>query len=129
MVAAAFKPASSGAGGRTTYAIHTDHLGGTNVVTDQGGEVTEVTDYYPYGGLRIDDQAGSFTGVPVVLEQLWKSFDNCSTATGTPPALPVAPVNRGQGTGGVGYRAIWGEPTRRIEEILLSFRRWSLTCR
>ena len=27
------------------------------------------------------------------------------------------------------YRAIGGPPTRRIEEILLSFMPWSLTCR
>ena len=38
--------------------------------------------------------------------------------------LPLRPS-----TGGVGYRAIGGEPTRRIEEILLSFIPWSLTCR
>ena len=45
--------------GKITHTIHADHLGGTNVLTDQGGEVTEVTDYYPYGGLRIN--TGSFT--------------------------------------------------------------------
>ena len=47
MAMAAFKPATSN--GKITHTIHTDHLGGTNVVTDQGGEVAEVTDYYPYG--------------------------------------------------------------------------------
>ena len=59
MAMAAFKPATGN--GKITHTIHTDHLGGTNVITDQGGEVSEVTDYYPYGALRIDDQAGSFT--------------------------------------------------------------------
>ena len=59
MAMAGFKPATSN--GKITHTIHTDHLGGTNVVTDQGGEVMEATDYYPYGSMRIDDQAGSFT--------------------------------------------------------------------
>ena len=59
MVATAFKPATNP--GKITYTIHTDHLGGTNVVTDGGGEVAEVSDYYPFGSLRIDDRASSFT--------------------------------------------------------------------
>ena len=59
MVAAAFTPATNP--DTITYPIHTDHLGGANVVTDEGGEVTEVSDYSPFGSLRIDDQAGSFT--------------------------------------------------------------------
>jgi hypothetical protein len=56
---ASFKPATNA--GTITHTIHTDHLGGTNVVTDEGGEVAEVNDYYPYGDLRIDEQTGSFT--------------------------------------------------------------------
>ena len=43
----------------TTNYIHTDHLGGTNVVTDENGEVKEVTDYYPFGEQRIN--TGTFT--------------------------------------------------------------------
>jgi hypothetical protein len=35
MVAAAFKPAT-GASGHSTYFIHTDHLGGTNVTPQEG---------------------------------------------------------------------------------------------
>ena len=38
--------------------IHTDHLGGTNVTTDESGEVSQVLDYYPYGDERIDNQYG-----------------------------------------------------------------------
>lgn len=48
MVAASFKPATRG----ITHIVHTDHLGGTNVVTSDGGAVTEVSDYYPYGDTR-----------------------------------------------------------------------------
>ena len=42
----------------TTY-LHPDHLGGTNVTTDEGGEVTQTLDYYPYGSQRI--ATGSFS--------------------------------------------------------------------
>jgi RHS repeat-associated protein len=40
-----------------TY-IHTDHLGGTNVVTNSSGAVAELLDYYPYGSNRLDQQTG-----------------------------------------------------------------------
>ena len=42
----------------TTY-LHPDHLGGTNVATDENGEVVQTLDYYPYGSLRI--ATGSFS--------------------------------------------------------------------
>ena len=41
----------------TTY-IHPDHLGGTNVATDENGEVVQTLDYYPYGAQRV--ATGSF---------------------------------------------------------------------
>lgn len=41
----------------TTSYIHTDHLGSTNIVTDEDGEVTQTLDYYPYGGQRINEGA------------------------------------------------------------------------
>jgi RHS repeat-associated protein len=37
---------------KTRY-VHPDHLGSTNVVTDEGGNVAETLDFYPYGGTRI----------------------------------------------------------------------------
>ena len=40
------------------YYILTDHLNGTNVVTDSSGVATETLDYSPYGGVRRDDRAG-----------------------------------------------------------------------
>jgi RHS repeat-associated protein len=42
----------------TTY-LHPDHLGGTNVTTDEDGEVTQTLDHYPYGAQRI--ATGSFS--------------------------------------------------------------------
>jgi RHS repeat-associated protein len=39
--------------------IHPDHLGGTNVVTDENGEMVQTLDYYPYGAQRIT--AGSYS--------------------------------------------------------------------
>ena len=64
MAMASFKPATGN--GTETYIIHTDHLGGTNVLTDQGGEVAEVSDYYPYGSQRISSgeyaEQRKFTG-------------------------------------------------------------------
>jgi RHS repeat-associated protein len=41
----------------TTY-LHPDHLGGTNVATDENGEVVQTLDYHPYGSQRI--ATGSF---------------------------------------------------------------------
>ena len=41
------------------YSLHPDHLGGTNVTTDEHGEVTQTLDYYPYGSQRIP--TGSFS--------------------------------------------------------------------
>jgi RHS repeat-associated protein len=37
---------------KTRY-IHPDHLGSTNVVTDENGVVVQTLDYYPYGSLRL----------------------------------------------------------------------------
>jgi RHS repeat-associated protein len=42
----------------TTY-LHPDHLGGTNVATDEDGAVSRTLDYYPYGSPRIN--TGSFS--------------------------------------------------------------------
>jgi RHS repeat-associated protein len=36
-----------------TRYIHPDHLGSTNVVTDQSGNLVQLMDYYPYGATRI----------------------------------------------------------------------------
>jgi RHS repeat-associated protein len=49
----------SGAANAATTYLHPDHLGGTNVVTDENGEVVQTLDYYPYGSQRI--ATGSFS--------------------------------------------------------------------
>lgn len=48
------------------YYVHTDHLGGTNVVTDDTGAQVELLDYFPYGSQRIasgaHDSQKQYTG-------------------------------------------------------------------
>jgi len=53
--------------GAVAYTVSTDHLTGSNVVTDSSGTVAELLDYYPYGSARIDDHVSyneqrKFTG-------------------------------------------------------------------
>lgn len=43
----------------TIYYIHTDHLNGSNVITNSSQTIDELTDYYPFGSLRIDQQNGT----------------------------------------------------------------------
>ncbi|MBP9694902.1 MAG: hypothetical protein KBD73_00600 [Candidatus Magasanikbacteria bacterium] len=38
--------------------VHTDHLGSTNLVTDDTGNIVETLDYYPYGESRVDNRVG-----------------------------------------------------------------------
>ncbi|QQR60572.1 hypothetical protein IPH19_04145 [Candidatus Uhrbacteria bacterium] len=42
----------------TVSTVLTDHLTGSGVVTDASGTIIEATDYYPYGGIRVDEQTG-----------------------------------------------------------------------
>jgi RHS repeat-associated protein len=42
---------------KTRY-IHPDHLGSTNVVTDENDTVVQTLDYYPYGATRISTNTG-----------------------------------------------------------------------
>jgi RHS repeat-associated protein len=43
---------------KTCY-THPDHLGSTNVVTDENDNVVQTLDYYPYGGTRISTNSGT----------------------------------------------------------------------
>jgi RHS repeat-associated protein len=43
---------------KTRY-VHPDHLGSTNVVTDENGNVSQTLDYYPYGATRISTNTGT----------------------------------------------------------------------
>lgn len=38
----------------------TDHLTGTNIDTDEQGNVLEAVDYYPFGGVRVDEKSGGY---------------------------------------------------------------------
>ncbi len=40
---------------------HTDHLSGASVVTAAGGAVEQTLDYRPYGSVRVDQKAGSWS--------------------------------------------------------------------
>ncbi|MEK7535964.1 MAG: RHS repeat-associated core domain-containing protein [Patescibacteria group bacterium] len=44
----------------STYSNHPDHLTGSNVVTNEAGNLEQVIDYYPFGGIRLNDQNSSF---------------------------------------------------------------------
>ena len=46
---------------KTKYS-HPDHLGSTNVVTDDTGAVVQTLDYYPYGATRINSTSGNYSG-------------------------------------------------------------------
>jgi RHS repeat-associated protein len=43
---------------KTRY-IHPDHLGSTNVVTDENGNLVQTLDYYPYGATRISNSTST----------------------------------------------------------------------
>ena len=47
-------------GNNTKHFVHTDHLGGTHVVSDQDGNVEQTLDYFPYGDPRINESATGF---------------------------------------------------------------------
>jgi RHS repeat-associated protein len=44
---------SAATGTAITRYIHPDHLGSTNAVTDQNGNLVQLLDYYPYGATRV----------------------------------------------------------------------------
>src|SRR5215831_3141963 len=57
------EPVADVQGSTTTakvYYIHDDALGGTNVVSNASGTVSQVIEYYPFGGTRLDDQTAAF---------------------------------------------------------------------
>jgi RHS repeat-associated protein len=53
---------SGGTGSTTVRYVHTDHLTGSNVVTDSSGVLVETLDYYPYGSIRLDTKVGNYGG-------------------------------------------------------------------
>jgi RHS repeat-associated protein len=56
---------SGGTGSTTVRYLHTDHLTGSNVVTDSSGTLAETLDYYPYGEAlldTLDTKVGTYGG-------------------------------------------------------------------
>lgn len=45
---------------RRVYAVHTDHLSGSNVISNGNGQIEELTDYYPFGDIRLEQNSGNF---------------------------------------------------------------------
>ncbi len=43
------------------YYVTTDHLTGSNVVTNASGVQQELTDYYPFGAIRLDEKVSTFS--------------------------------------------------------------------
>ncbi|MFC1613194.1 RHS repeat-associated core domain-containing protein [Patescibacteria group bacterium] len=44
----------------STYYIHTDHLGGSSIITDSSGDIEQLIDYYPFGDMRLNETSGGF---------------------------------------------------------------------
>jgi len=47
-----FKAGTATGTAKTRY-VHPDHLGSTNVVSDEGGNLVQTLDYFPYGATRV----------------------------------------------------------------------------
>lgn len=47
--------------GAVVHSVHTDHLTGSNVISNMSGQIEELTDYYPYGALRLDESLSGFS--------------------------------------------------------------------
>ncbi|MEN9558319.1 MAG: hypothetical protein RL141_688, partial [Candidatus Parcubacteria bacterium] len=50
----------TGATAQVQYAL-TDHLSGSSVVTSATGSIIELMDYYPFGGIRLDQKTTAFS--------------------------------------------------------------------
>jgi RHS repeat-associated protein len=48
-------------GGAVFHPAHTDHLTGSNVISNMSGQIEELTDYYPYGALGLDESLSGFS--------------------------------------------------------------------
>jgi RHS repeat-associated protein len=44
----------------TAYTVLTDHLGGSSMILDSTGAVSELIDYFPYGSPRLDEKSGTY---------------------------------------------------------------------
>ncbi len=62
----------------TTRYIHPDHLGSTNVTTDETGTLAQTVDYYPYGSERVDANAGTVNAERTFIGQFGDTDTNLS---------------------------------------------------
>ena len=53
-------PSSCNCATTTIQYVHTDHLSGSSVISNDSDEVVQVMDYYPFGELRVDEQTTTF---------------------------------------------------------------------
>jgi RHS repeat-associated protein len=45
----------------TPYYLATDHINSSSVISSQAGTLQELTDYYPFGSIRLDEKASGFS--------------------------------------------------------------------
>jgi RHS repeat-associated protein len=45
--------------GNDIYYVHSDHLTGSNVITNSSGTAVQLLDYYPFGGIRLNERSGN----------------------------------------------------------------------
>ena len=50
----------NGTSAPVVYYAHTDHLGGSSVMTNSSGIAQQVLDYYPFGGIRLNEKTTAF---------------------------------------------------------------------
>ena len=55
---------------------HSDHLGSSNIITDQTGQQIQYCEYTPYGTLARNELANPLTGTPVNHYFTGKELDN-----------------------------------------------------
>src|SRR6266436_5334688 len=89
---------------KTRY-VHPDHLGSTNVVTDENDAVAQTLDYYPYGGTRISVSTGG-------TNEKRKYIDQFSDDSGL-SYLNARYYNPSQGQFISEDPVFWGDPTQQ----------------
>jgi RHS repeat-associated protein len=105
---------------KTRY-VHPDHLGSTNVVTDENANLVQTLDYYPYGGTRISaatstNEARKFigqfadtTGLDYFNARYYAS-DRGQFITEDPSFLSVGDPNQVKQVTGRDQQAFLGDP-------------------
>ena len=90
---------------KTSY-IHPDHLGSTNVITDDTGSSTNLYTYYPYGSSRFIVGGNTATSSPLYIDAVASNWTNNSWNTTITNSTST--VYSGTQSLKVVYNAIWG---------------------